>query len=112
MKRVAIARRLGQTQARQAGEEDRQRHCEFEARKRRPDAEMNAGAEAHMGVRRPPAVEAVGIRKALGIAIGGPKQKADLLALLEAHAGQLHVLERVTGEEVQRRVEPQAAPRP
>ena len=36
MKRVAIARRLDQTQARQAGEEDRQRHCEFEARKRRP----------------------------------------------------------------------------
>ena len=68
---------------------------------------MNAGAEAHMGVCRPPAVEAVGIRKALGIAIGGAKQKADLLALLEAHAGELHVLERVTGEEVQRRVEPQ-----
>src|SRR5271166_3832218 len=105
--RTAKARRLDEAQARQTRKENRQRDRELEARKRRADAEMNAGAEAHMRICRPRAVEAVGIKKALGIPVGGAEQKADLLTLPQVDAGKLDVLECVAGEEMQRRVEPQ-----
>ena len=80
---------------------------ELEPRQRRADAEMDAGAEAHMRVRRPAGVEGVGIGKALGIAVGGAEQKADLLALPQPHAGELDLFQRIAGKEMQRRVEPQ-----
>src|SRR5271163_4741641 len=93
MERVAIARRLGEAQARQSGEQDRQRGAELEPRQRRADAEVNPGTETHMRIRRPRVVERVGIRKALRIAIGGGEKKADPVSLLEPHAGDLRVFQ-------------------
>ena len=84
MKRVAIARRLGKAQARQALKQDRQRGHQFEPRQRRADAKMDAGAETHMRIGAAPAVERVGMGKTKRIAIGGAEQEADLLALSEA----------------------------
>ena len=82
MKAVAIARRLRQPQARQALEQDRQRDRHFEPGERRADAEMDSGPEGDMRVGAAGQVQ-VGFRKAFGIAIGGAKQEADLLALPE-----------------------------
>src|ERR1700734_12503 len=107
MERVAIARRLGEAQAREAGEQDPQAGTELEPRQRRADAEMNAGAETHMRIRRPPAVEGVGVGKARGIAIGGAEKKADPVALPKPHACELCVLQRVALKKMQRRVEAQ-----
>ena len=94
---VAIARRLGEPQARQAVEQDRQRRRHFETRERRADAEMDAGAEGHMRIGLARGVEGVGVRKARGIAIGGAEQEADLLALPKANAGELDVLAARSG---------------
>src|SRR5271166_6382577 len=104
---VAITRLFGELQARQAVEQDRQHSRQFETGERRADAEMDAGAEGHMRIGLASGVEGVGVRKTLRIAIGGAKQQADPLALLEGDAGELHVLERVALKEMQRRVEPQ-----
>ena len=54
-----------------------------------------------------PRIEDVGIGKALRIPVGGAEQKADLLTLPQGDAGELDVLQRVAGEEMQGRVEPQ-----
>src|SRR5271166_4878951 len=102
MERVAIARRLGEAQARQAGEQDRQRGAELEPRQRRADAEMNAGAETRMRIRRTPGVESVGMGKARGIAIGGAEKKADPVAVPKLHAGELCVFQRVALKKMQR----------
>src|SRR5271165_2879371 len=104
---VAITRLFGELQARQAVEQDRQHSRQFETGERRADAETDAGAEGHMRIGLASGVEGVGVRKTLRIAIGGAKQQADPLALLEGDAGELHVLERVALKEMQRRVEPQ-----
>ena len=53
-------------------------------------------------------IDPVGFGKALGIAIGGAEEQSDLLAsTLEGDAFIFDILERIAGEEVQRRVEPQ-----
>src|SRR6185437_10861335 len=104
---VAIARPLGEAQARKPPEQDRQRLGELEPRQRRADAEVNAGAETHMGVRRPLGAKRVGFGEALGIAVGGAEQKADFLALEQLDAGELYLLQRVAVKEMERRIEAQ-----
>src|SRR5271165_7431112 len=47
---VAGARALGEPQSGEAREQDRQRRRQFEPRQRRPDAEVNAGAERQVGI--------------------------------------------------------------
>ena len=54
-----------------------------------------------------PGVERVRVGKAIGIAVGGAEQEADLLALLQTDARELDIFQRIAGEEMQRRVEPQ-----
>ena len=108
MERVAIARRLGEAQARQAGEQDRQRDRQLEPRQRRADAEMDAGAE---GSRADWAI-ACGRRrsgrgKRAGSRLAAPSRRPILSPFLKRDAGELRVFERVAGEQVERRIEPQ-----
>ena len=96
-----------QAQARQALEQDRQRRRHFEPRQRRADAEVDSRPERQMRVGIAPRIERVRIGKALGIAIGRPEQEADPLAFAQADPRDFDVLERIAGEEMQRRVEAQ-----
>src|SRR5271165_4919686 len=104
---VAISGGLGQPEAGKTGEQDRQRGRHFEARQRRSDAEVDPCAKGEMRVGIPPAVERVGPGKAIGVAIGGAEQKANLLPFLQLDAGELDIFQRATGKEMERRVEPQ-----
>ena len=107
MVRVAIARSLGESQRRQAAAEDRQSGIKLQPRQRRADAEMDAGPERHMRVRRAVEIEASGISKHQGIAIGGAEQQTDPLAFAERDAVDLGVLQRIAGEQVQRWIKAQ-----
>src|SRR5437016_8317889 len=99
---VAVAERTGDFKARQPAEEDRQGDLELEAGKRCPDAEVNAGAEAHMRVGSARGIESIRFAEACRIAIGGAEQQADGFALLQVNAGDIDILERIAGEEMKR----------
>src|ERR1700680_3868297 len=102
---VAIARRRSETQPGEALEQDRQGDLHFEAGERRADAEMDARPEGDVGQERPRRVEATGVGVARRVAVGRAEEKADLLALVELDAGDLDRLERITIEEMKRRIE-------
>ena len=104
---VAIARRSGQPQARQAVQEDRQRDAHFQSRQGRADAEVNAAAERHVRIGRAAWIETVRFGEDQRVAIGGAEQQADPIALTQSYSRDLDVLQRVACEEMQRRIEPQ-----
>ena len=81
MERVAIARRLGETQARQPGEQDRQRDGNSSRASGAPTQKWMPAPKLRRADRRARVVEDVGAWKALGIAVGGAEQQAELLAL-------------------------------
>src|SRR5215831_10498724 len=105
MPRIAVARRGCWSDARQAPEEDRQRHLHLQPCEGRADAEMNACTEGDMREEWARRVECAWLRVALRVAIGGAKKHADLLAFTELNARHLGRLERVALEEMERRVE-------
>src|SRR5689334_1350276 len=86
---VAIAGRARNLEPGQSLEQNRDGDLELEAGKRRPDAKVDAGTEAHMRVGRALRLEPIRLRKARRIAIGRPEQKPDHLALLDANAPNL-----------------------
>src|SRR5690242_14741710 len=69
---------------------------------------MDACSKTHIGAIGPEWVEAVGIGKARGVAIGCAKHQANNLALLEWNALVLGVAQRVAREHVEGRVVPEA----
>ena len=103
VKGIAVAGWIRQGQTRQALEQDGQRHLEFEPSQGRADAEVDAGAEADMGVGFARGPEEIGLCEASGIAIGGAKHEADLLALRQPDSRELDILKRVAGEEIDRK---------
>jgi hypothetical protein len=104
---VGISGRLRQPQAGAGGEEGGQGAGQFQPRERRPEAEMDAGAEARVGLRRAGGVEPVRLGMGRGVAVGRGEQARHLVARREAVAEDLHLLPRDAGEDVQRRVEAQ-----
>src|SRR5688572_300509 len=102
---VFIARRAGEAELRQAPEEDRQRHLQFEAGKRSADAEMDACAEGDVRERRPRRIESMRMRPARRIAVRGCEDQADLLALPQPDSRELDIFKRITVEEMEGRIE-------
>src|SRR6185437_15314985 len=106
---VVVTRFACKANAGQPFEQRRQRRLQLDPRQRRADAEMDASAEADVLTVGAERIEGVGMREPFRVAVGGAEHQADRLALPEVLAGvQRHVLERIAGEHVQRRVVAQA----
>lgn len=105
MPSVAVAGRADRVQTGKAFEEDAEGGLHFEPRQRGADAEMDAGAEADVGIRRAGGFEGAGARELVFVAVGRTEEKADLVALPQLEALVFEVLEGVATEHVERGIE-------
>ena len=99
--------RGGQREFGQAFEQGLKGNQHFKPCQGRADAEMDSGTEADMGIGFTHGVKLIWIRKSRGVAVGGTQHQAHFFTLFEFDPGIFNVFQRVTREQVKRRVKAQ-----
>ena len=102
---VAVARRAGESEIGKALEEDAEGGLHFESGEGGADAEVDACAEADVGIGTAGGVEDFGGGKFLLVVGGGGEEETDLVALFQREAAVFKVFEGVAFEHVEGGVE-------
>lgn len=98
---VGVLGLFRQAEVGEAGEEDREGDLHFQAGQGGADAEVDAAAEADVGLVLAVGVEFVGVGEAAWVAVGGAEELADDVAGFQLDAVELERFEDVAGEHVE-----------
>lgn len=104
MPRVGHRRGARRAQPGQPREEHAECGLHFQPRQRRTNAGVQPGAERHVRIATARHIKALGVGEPARISVGCAQEQSHFLAPTEGHTLELDIVQRVAGEQMQRRV--------